>query len=98
MSIVIDPEGKEIDALRRLANWRGARVLEFGCGDGRLTLRLASLGAQVVAFDPKPSLIRNARRNLPKRFAKQIKYFIGSAGNLKHPPESLDVVVFAWSL
>ncbi len=98
MSIIIDPEGKEIDALRRLANWGGARVLEFGYGDGRLTLRLAYLGAHVVAFDPKPSLIRNARRNLPKKFAKQIKYFIGSAGKLKHPAGSLDRVVFAWSL
>ena len=47
MSIIIDPEGKEIAALRRLAHWGGVRVLEFGCGDGRLTLRLASLGAHV---------------------------------------------------
>ncbi len=98
MSIIIDPEGKEIAALRRLANWGGARVLEFGCGDGRLTLRLAYLGAHVVAFDPKPSLIHYARCNLPKRFAKQIKYFIGSAGKLDHPTGSLDRVVFAWSL
>jgi ubiquinone/menaquinone biosynthesis C-methylase UbiE len=98
MSIIIDPEGKEINALRQLANWRGAHVLEVGCGDGRLTLRLASLSAKLVAFDPKPSLIRTARRNLPKRFAKQIKYSVGSTGNLKHPAESHDVVVFAWSL
>lgn len=98
MSIIIDPEGKEIDALRRLANWCGARVLEFGCGDGRLTLRLAQLGARVVALDPKPSLIRKARRDLPKQFATLIKYYIGSAGKLKHPAGSMDRVVFAWSL
>ena len=98
MAIIIDPEGKEIAALRRLAHWGGARVLEFGCGDGRLTLRLASLGAHVVAFDPKPALIRNAQRNRPKRFAKQIQYFIGSAGKLEYPAGSLDRVVFAWSL
>ena len=98
MSIIIDPEGKEIDALRRLAKWRGAHVLEVGCGDGRLTLRLAQLGAQVVAFDPKRSLIRKARRKLPRQFAKQIKYYSGSKGILKYPAESLDVVVFAWSL
>jgi len=39
VSIIIDPEAKEIDALRRVARWHGARVLEIGCGDGRLTLR-----------------------------------------------------------
>ena len=98
MSILIDPEGKEIEALQRLANWCGAHVLEVGCGDGRLTLRLAHLGAQVVAFDLKRSLIRKARRNLPKQFAKQIKYYSGSAGMLKRPAESMEVVVFAWSL
>ena len=98
MSIIIDPEGKEINALRQLANWRGAHVLEVGCGDGRLTLRLAYLGAHVVAFDPKPSLIRKAQHNLPRKFAKQIKYYSGSAVKLKLPAGSLDRVVFAWSL
>jgi ubiquinone/menaquinone biosynthesis C-methylase UbiE len=101
MAIVIDPEGKEIEMLKsalRTADWRGARVLEIGCGDGRLTLRLAQLGAQVVAFDPDRSLIREAKRNLPKRFSKQIKYYVGSAEKLRHPAQSFDLVVFAWAL
>ncbi len=98
MPIIIDPEGKEIDALRRVASWRGAHVLEVGCGDGRLTLRLARLGAQVVAFDPDRSLIRTARRKLPKRFVGQVRYYVGTAEKLKHPVASFDLVVFAWSL
>ena len=98
MPIIIDPEGKEIEALRQAAEWRGARVLEIGCGDGRLTLRLARLGAQVTAFDTDRSLIRTARRNLPRRFAAQVKYYAGSAEELKHHAESFNLAVLAWSL
>ena len=98
MAIIIDPEGIEIEALKQVAEWRGARVLEIGCGDGRLTLRLARLGAQVTAFDTDRSLIRAARRNLPKRFVGRVKYYAGSAEKLKHRAESFDLVVFAWSL
>jgi len=35
----IDPEGVETRALARLAPVDGLRVLELGCGDGRLTFR-----------------------------------------------------------
>ncbi|NUM77281.1 class I SAM-dependent methyltransferase, partial [candidate division KSB1 bacterium] len=52
MAIIIDPEEKEIAALQQAAHWRDMRVLEAGCGNGRLTLRLAQLGALVTAFDP----------------------------------------------
>ena len=45
MSIHVDPEGNEVRALERVAEWRRKRVLEIGCGGGRLTLRLAALGA-----------------------------------------------------
>jgi protein-L-isoaspartate O-methyltransferase len=98
MSNIIDPEAKEIEALRRLSGWKRARVLEIGCGDGRLTLRLAQLGAKVVAIEPDRSLVRKARRRLPNRFADQIKYCVGTTAKLKHPPESFDRVIFAWSL
>lgn len=33
---------------------RGRGVLDFGCGKGRLAIKLASLGAEVVGYDPNP--------------------------------------------
>ena len=98
MAIHVDPEAREVAALRRAAHWPGAEVLEVGCGDGRLTLRLAGLGAQVSAIDPNPSLIRKARKNLPKRLFRQVHYSVGSSGKLRFPSSSFDIVVFAWSL
>ncbi|MCI0691982.1 class I SAM-dependent methyltransferase [candidate division KSB1 bacterium] len=98
MAVIIDPEEKEIAALRQAANWRDMRVLETGCGDGRLTLRLAQLGAQVVAFDPNPTLIHKAQQNLPERFVGRVEYCTGSAEMLQHPDASFDLVVLSWSL
>jgi len=94
----IDPERNEVRALRQVADWRGRRVLEVGCGDGRLTRRLAGLGAHVEAMDPDPALIRVARRRLPSSFAPRVRYRVGGAGRLQYPKEAFDRVVLSWVL
>jgi magnesium-protoporphyrin O-methyltransferase len=55
------------DEMRRvLIAWlpqdlRGARVLDAGCGAGALAVELAKRGAEVVAVDISPSLVKLAR-------------------------------------
>jgi ubiquinone/menaquinone biosynthesis C-methylase UbiE len=102
MTIRLDPQQNEVRALRAAAEWRGARVLEIGCGDGRLTVRLARLGAVVEAIDPDAASIRRARRQLraqlPPRLARRVRYRVGAGEHLDYPDESFDRVVFAWSL
>jgi 2-polyprenyl-3-methyl-5-hydroxy-6-metoxy-1,4-benzoquinol methylase len=98
MTLRIDPEQNEIRALKSVANWRGKDVLEVGCGNGRLTLRLARLGANIRAVDPDPKLIRTARKNLPERFAGRVRYQVGNAEQLKYSNDTYDLVVFSWVL
>jgi 2-polyprenyl-3-methyl-5-hydroxy-6-metoxy-1,4-benzoquinol methylase len=98
MPLSIDPAENEVRTLAKVTDWHSKRVLEVGCGDGRLTLRLARLGAQVFAIDPDAKLIRLARKKLPKRFVSRVEYHLGRAEALKHPEESFDYVVFAWAL
>jgi ubiquinone/menaquinone biosynthesis C-methylase UbiE len=98
MRIRIDPRQNEVRALKRVIDWRLKRVLEVGCGDGRLTLRLARLGALVHAIDPDERLIREARESLPKRLAGRVRYRVGKAEDLRLPDQSFDAVVFSWSL
>ena len=60
-----DPEQTEVRVLRRQVPLAGAHVLEIGCGDGRLTRRIARLARAVVATDPDASLIARAKRSTP---------------------------------
>jgi len=99
MALVIDPAGNEVRALAQATHWRGKRVLEVGCGSGRLTLRLAHLGAaRIDARDPDAKLIHTARKNLPKRYAHCIEYHFGEAERVGHQANTFDLVVFSWAL
>jgi ubiquinone/menaquinone biosynthesis C-methylase UbiE len=99
MVIRVDPERNELRALKEVGTWSDKKVLEVGCGDGRLTLRLAILRPKLIhAIDPNPDLIRLARKNLSSKLSKQIRYQVGSAGKLKYPSNSFDMVVFSWVL
>lgn len=99
MALIIDPAKDEVRALKKAADWRGKRVLELGCGDGRLTLRLASLGpSKIEAVEPDAKLVRTARKNLPERYSKQVRYRVGSTQQLKYPNNTFDIVLFSWVL
>jgi ubiquinone/menaquinone biosynthesis C-methylase UbiE len=99
MALHMDPAGDETRALKAAAEWQDREVLEIGCGDGRLTLRLASLGSShIEALDPDPRSIRAARRHLPQEDKQRITYHVGQAQTLKYPSETFDIGVFAWSL
>jgi len=74
------PLASTYDALRPVdANWhelyellvregdlRGRRVLEVGCGTGRLAAELSGI-AKVWAVDPSPEMLGEARRNAPSK-------------------------------
>jgi protein-L-isoaspartate O-methyltransferase len=98
MALHIDPERNEVRALRRAADWRDRRVLEIGCGAGRLTARLLSLGARVTALDPDAAQVRAARRRFAGRPASKVRVRVGKAQRLGDPDDSYDRVVFAWAL
>jgi len=98
MAIVIDRHERELRALARVMEWRGRRVLEIGCGTGRLTLRLAALGARVIGIEPDAARIREARRALPPRFARRVTFRAAKAERLPWRAHEFDCVVFAWAL
>ena len=99
MTIRVDPQGNEIGLMKTIGSWRDKKVIEIGCGDGRLTQRIAHLGPKLIqAIDPDPSLISTARKTLPEAFAKQIRYKTGTAEDLKYPPEAFNIAVFSWVL
>ena len=54
-----------VDLLTAEAELLGGRVLDVGCGTGRLTAELARRGARVWGVDPSPEMLAVARANVP---------------------------------
>jgi 2-polyprenyl-3-methyl-5-hydroxy-6-metoxy-1,4-benzoquinol methylase len=95
---VLDAEGAHLAALLRLNDFRGQRVLEMGCGDGRLTVGMAADAAHVIAFDPDAEAIERAGRSLAPELADRVAYRVASGTQIEVEPHSFDIVVFSWSL
>jgi 2-polyprenyl-3-methyl-5-hydroxy-6-metoxy-1,4-benzoquinol methylase len=66
----------------------GARVLDVGCGDGRLALELERAGARVAGADPSRIAIERARAALPGAPFEQI----GASGRLPFNDSAFDAV------
>jgi len=89
----LDKEKIEIGMIERLADLKGDRVLEVGCGNGRLTLLIAGKSGELVAIDPDDASIAEARRNI-----RGVDFRIGSGEALEFEDESFDLIIFTMSL
>lgn len=85
-------EPRRIEALVPL---EGARILEVGCGDGRLTGFAAARAASVYAFDPNAERVERART---AAHAERVRFGIHGAEALDVERESFDVALCGWSL
>jgi ubiquinone/menaquinone biosynthesis C-methylase UbiE len=94
----VDPEGAELAALQRLAPLDGLRVLELGCGDGRLTFRYAGMARSVLAVDPDEEKIAEALQARPPELAERVSFVAAGAADVDVPRRSFDVALFSWSL
>jgi 2-polyprenyl-3-methyl-5-hydroxy-6-metoxy-1,4-benzoquinol methylase len=104
MTISLDLEENEIKTLFEFSgDLIGKRVLEIGCGDGRLTWRYASQAAQVVAIDPDTEKVNRARQDLPVKLSARVSFHATDlAGYVaQNPPGDagqFDLVLLSWSL
>ena len=94
----MDPEGAHLAALRRLGDFRDRRVLELGCGEGRLTVDIGVDAASVLGFDPDVEAVERARRSLPAELEHRVTYRVASGKEIEIDPCSFDLALFSWSL
>ena len=98
MPVFADPEDTETGALHDYADFRGKRVLEIGCGDGRLTWRYAERAASVVAIDPQVDDIAIAIEECPAELRHKIEFRVTRLEELDMPEEKFDLALLSWSL
>ncbi|HUE88314.1 MAG TPA: class I SAM-dependent methyltransferase [Vicinamibacterales bacterium] len=94
--MTIDPEQHELTALAaRLPRGEACRVVEIGCGDGRLTRRYSGRVASVVAIDTDRQAIADFRASGPEA---NVSVHLASLEDFSAPDASVDAVLFSWSL
>jgi ubiquinone/menaquinone biosynthesis C-methylase UbiE len=77
---------------------RGKRVLDLGCGDGRLALGVAPLAKSVDGIDPDPEAIAAAKSKARKAGIRNVRFAAGAAQHLPYPDAAFDVVILSWTL
>jgi ubiquinone/menaquinone biosynthesis C-methylase UbiE len=93
-----DPDGHEPAAIAGLVDLDEARVLEVGCGRGRLTRFLADRAREVYAFDPVADNVAEAEAALPEELRRRVRLAVHDAEALDLPRRRFDLAVCGWSL
>jgi ubiquinone/menaquinone biosynthesis C-methylase UbiE len=93
-----DPEAVETAFLHDMTTINDARVLELGCGDGRLTWRYAGTTRHAIGIDSNREHLAVAHRSCPAALAPRVAFVQATALVLPFRAELFDGAVLAWSL
>jgi len=98
MRVSIDPEGTEIEVIHELVDFSGKKVLEVGCGDGRMTRRYADRAALVLALDPNAEKIERAIDNTPEPLRPKVRFRVADIADAELAHRAFEVAILSHSL
>lgn len=77
-----------------IGDFRGKRILDYGCGTGEITSQLALLGATVSGFDVSPELVAIARQRAElDGVSDRVDLFVGDGEEVILPRNHFDYVI-----
>ena len=74
------------------------QVVDLGCGTGQLSLPLARRGAQVLAVDVSPAMVRRMESQAQQEGLTSLEGLALPIEELVLPPESVDLIVSSYAL
>lgn len=97
MTLQQDPERNETKYLHRYADFGGKRVLEIGCGEGRLTWQYAKESRSTIGIDLDQAALRVATIDRPSDLESNVHFSLAKSEQLPFSNDLFDVAIFAWS-
>ena len=98
MSLQKDPDRNESKYLHKFADFANQRVLEVGCGEGRMTWQYAKTTYKTIGIDPDPDALRIAKVDRPSDLENKVLLACAASEYLPFSKETFDIAVLAWSL
>jgi ubiquinone/menaquinone biosynthesis C-methylase UbiE len=95
---VRDPDGTELAVIASVGELEDLRVLEVGCGEGRLTRFAATRAREVYAFDPDGDRVAKAEAALPDELRERVSFHVHDADALDVERARFDLALCGWSL
>ena len=95
MTLQKDPERTETKYLHQYADFTGKRVLEIGCGDGRLTWLYAKSTHDMVGIDLNADDLRVATIERPAD--APVSFVRADSVHIPLTKEKIDIAILAWS-
>ena len=98
MTLQRDPERNEINHLRKVTDFSGKRVLEIGCGEGRMTWQYGKWTESTIAIDADHDSLRGAKVDRPYNLEEKVHLACVDSHDLPFSKEKFDIAILAWSL
>lgn len=98
MTFQKDPEGNEKRYLHKFADFTNKRVLEIGCGEGRLTWQYAKESRSTIGIDLDADALRVASIDRPYDLTGKVHFSRAESEHLPFSKETFDMAILAWSL
>jgi ubiquinone/menaquinone biosynthesis C-methylase UbiE len=93
-----DPERNETKFLHKYADFARNRVLEIGCGEGRLTWQYGNTPKLTIGIDADHDSLRVATIDRPSDLNHKVLFSRAEAEHLPFRKEMFDIAILAWSL
>lgn len=97
MTVQKDAQGNEKKFLHDFADFQRKRVLEIGCGEGRLTRHYAHASSLTVGLDTDPDALRVALIDSPHDSKHKVTFTRAQAEHLPFSKNKFDTAILAWS-
>jgi len=98
MTIQKDAERNEPKYLHQFVDFTGKRVLEVGCGEGRLTWQYAKETRLTMGIDLDQDALRVATIERPSDLKHKVHFSRAMSEQLPFSKETFDIALLAWSL